>query len=125
MYRVSSQCLAALLAAAVSMQGLAQGADTLPALPDDDALDTALQHQEHGHPWQAEAVLRRLAESGNVTAMERLALMHWYGRTLYPGEAWSRELAGLWFARAAHRGSEVGRHMVRALQRSQAAQARP
>ena len=41
--------------------------------------------------------------------MERLALMHWYGTVLYPGEAWRREIALLWFARAAEHGSALRR----------------
>ena len=43
--------------------------------------------------------------------MERLALMHWYGPVLFPGGPWKREVAVLWFARAAEHGSEIGAHM--------------
>ena len=102
----------------------AQAQADAPALPDDDALDQAIQHQEHGHPWQAEIVLRRLAEAGNVVAMERLALMHWYGKLLYPGEGWNRDIATMWFARAAARGSDVGKHMAKVAQRDAAAMAK-
>ena len=91
-----------------------------PTLPDDELLEQAIEHQFQGHAWQAEAVLRRLAEAGQVVAMERLALMHWYGTTLYPGEAWSRDLAAYWFAQAAERGSLLGQHMSRIAQRANA-----
>lgn len=88
----------------------AQGTDTLP---DDEALDRAAEAQQVGHAWQAEALLRRLAEAGNVTAMERLALLHWYGPRLHPAEPWSTDTARLWFVRAAARGSHLARHMLR------------
>ena len=92
--------------------GLAQAQDT-SRLPDDDVLELAVEQHTQGHPWQAEALLRGLAQAGNVVAMERLALMHWYGPVLYPQEAWSRTLATTWFERAAERGSVLGRHMAK------------
>jgi hypothetical protein len=49
--------------------------------------------------------------------MERLALMHWYGPVLFPGGPWKREVAVLWFARAAEHGSELGSHMLAVSQR--------
>ena len=86
-------------------------------MPDDD-LDDAQQLQQDGKAWQAEAILRQWAQAGHVVAMERLALMHWYGRVLYPGQAWSRELAVYWFAQAAARGSDLGRHMSQVARQS-------
>lgn len=87
---------------------------------DEAALQAAVQQQLDGHAWAAQAQLRRLAEAGQVPAMERLALLHWYGAWLYPGEPWSRELAVQWFARAAVLGSELGRHMTAVARQAQA-----
>lgn len=84
---------------------------------DERLLDQAVDEQADGRPQEAEATLRRLAERGNVTAMERLALLHWYGHWLYPGRTWSRAEAVTWFQRAAAQGSELGRHMAQAEQR--------
>ncbi len=101
------------LTAAVALSATLQAspARAQAQLPDDE-LASAADQQREGRPWRAEALLRRLAEGGNVLAMERLALMHWYGPRLYPGEPWDADLARLWFARAAAQGSEVGRYMV-------------
>ena len=44
-----------------------------------DSLEAAIEHHEQGHPRQAAQMLERLAAQGQVAAMERLALMHWYG----------------------------------------------
>lgn len=111
---------AGLLAAMLAL--LPATGHTQAQLPDDDAMDTAAELQLQGHPWRAEALLRRLAEAGHVLAMERLALLHWYGQRLYPGQPWDQDLARLWFARAAAQGSELGRHMLR-LNKRQAASA--
>lgn len=85
-----------------------------------EALDDAQRHLEQGHPSRAAVVLLRLSHAGQVPAMERLALMHWYGPVLYPGEAWRREVALLWFARAAEQGSALGAHMLTVPQRAAA-----
>jgi TPR repeat protein len=98
-----------LLALVALTLGLAARAQSVVC--DDPAMDEAIEHQQHGHPIQAEAVLRRLAEAGDVVAMERLALMHWYGEMLFGAGPWQRELARHWFARAAVQGSELGLHM--------------
>ena len=76
------------------------------------ALALAAEQQGDGRPWTSAATLRHLAEAGCVDAMERLALLHWYGPQLYPGYAWSREEALRWFVRAAERDSAVARFMV-------------
>jgi TPR repeat protein len=88
------------------------------AQSDGEGLDEAQRHVEQGHPARAAVVLLRLSEAGQVPAMERLALMHWYGPVLYPGEAWEREIALLWFARATEHGSALGAHMMRVSQRA-------
>lgn len=93
-----------------SARAAAAVAEDLPPMPDDD-FNEAQQLQQDGKAWHAQAILRQWAQAGYVVAMERLALMHWYGRILYPGQAWSRELAVHWFGQAAERGSELGRHM--------------
>ena len=105
------RCAAAVALAATSVALAAAPAWGQPATADDTLLADALEHQVRGHPAQADAVLRQLAERGHVVAMERLALLHWYGDTLHAGTRWSRETARLWFARAAERGSELGRYM--------------
>lgn len=92
-------------------------ASSLPEDLLDDALADAIEQQADGQVWRAEATLRRLAGAGNLLAMERLALLHWYGLLLYPDEPWSREEALLWFRRAAALGSELGRHMVAVAER--------
>jgi TPR repeat protein len=118
------RCAAAVAAAAVSVAlatAPAWGQPAPPAASDDTLLDDAMEHQARGHPAQADALLRQGAERGHVAAMERLALLHWYGDTLHPGTRWSRETARLWFARAAERGSELGRHMSDVIARPRAA----
>lgn len=118
-WRRARRCLATLLLAGLSVASARAQPTLLSA--DEAALDAALEHQARGHPAQAEAVLRQLAERGHATAMERLALLHWYGHTLYPGTQWSRDTARLWFARAAERGSELGRHMSSVIARPRTA----
>lgn len=113
-YRCMRRSAAAVAVAAMSVAlaaAPAWGQPAPPATADDALLDDALEQQARGHPAQADALLRQLAERGHVAAMERLALLHWYGDTLHPGTRWSRETARLWFARAAERGSELGRYM--------------
>lgn len=106
------------LAASLVAPGVARAQDGLPGLPEDEGLDATIEHQLNGHPEQAERVLARLAEAGDVVAMERLALMHWYGSILYGRGPWQREVAAWWFERAAQRGSELGRHMRAVVQRT-------
>jgi TPR repeat protein len=98
------------LAAPAQSQGEGEG----------EALDDAQRHVEQGHPSRAAVVLLRLSQAGQVPAMERLALLHWYGPVLFPGEAWRRETALLWFARAAEQGSALGAHMLTVPQRAAA-----
>ena len=99
--------LASALVLALGLSGLAAPAQSLS-----EGLEQAQRHTEQGHPGRAEALLLRLAQAGQVPAMERLALMHWYGPVLFPGGPWKREVAVLWFARAAEHGSELGSHML-------------
>lgn len=106
-------------ALALALSGLAS-----PAYPLSEGLEQAQLHIEQGHPAQAEALLLQLAQAGQVPAMERLALMHWYGPVLFPSGPWKREVAVLWFARAAEHGSAVGTHMLAVSQRVPARPAR-
>ena len=78
-----------------------------------DSLAAALEHHEQGHPQQAAQMLERLAAQGQVAAMERLALMHWYGGRLYGPGPWQRTEALRWFEVAAAQGSPMARHMLR------------
>ncbi len=82
---------------------------SLPA----DSLEAAIEHHEQGHPQQAAQMLERLAAQGQVAAMERLALMHWYGGRLYGPGPWQRTEAMRWFDAAAAQGSPMARHMLR------------
>lgn len=85
---------------------------------EDEALTEAQLLCEQGHIVQAEALLRRLALDGQVQAMERLAMLHWYGPALYPGGPWKPEVAHSWFERAAEQGSTVGGYMLVVVQRA-------
>jgi len=78
-----------------------------------DSLEAAFEHHEQGHPQQAAQMLERLAAQGQVAAMERLALMHWYGGRLYSPGPWQRTEALRWFDAAAAQGSPMARHMLR------------
>ena len=78
-----------------------------------DSLEAALEHHEQGHPQQAAQMLERLAVQGQVAAMERLALMHWYGGRLYGPGPWQRTEALRWFEVAAAQGSPMARHMLK------------
>ena len=98
---------AALVLAAMTGAASAQSA----ALPDDDALNPPTTQNQNGQNWAAEAQLRKAAEAGDVVAMERLALMHWYGEVMRPDQAWSRETARQWLDRAAARGSVLAMQM--------------
>lgn len=102
---------AALLAAAL-LAGPAATAQAEPCGAAGASLATAAEQQAEGRPWASEAMLQQLAEAGCVEAMERLALLHWYGPQLHPGHPWKRELALRWFLRAADHGSAVARHML-------------
>jgi len=112
-----------LLMAVVCMSTGAMAQTTPIELPDDDRLESAQACDAPNQTRCAEAVLRQLAEAGHVVAMERLALMHWYGRQAHPGEKWSRAFARQWFARAANKGSDLGRHMLRMARRPDVASA--
>jgi len=76
------------------------------------ALDDATELDHSGQPGEAAALLRRLAEEGSVAAMERLALMHLYGPTLYPEVRWQAPLARHWLEQAAAGGSALAAHML-------------
>lgn len=102
--------------AALTLIACLGGAHAQDTVTEGAALEAAIEEQVLGRPWQAQSLLRPLAEAGQVAAMERLALLHWYGPRLYPGEAWSRTLATQWFERAAERGSELSRHMLKVAQ---------
>ena len=78
-----------------------------------DSLEAALERHEEGHPQQAAQMLERLAAQGQVAAMERLALMHWYGDRLYGTGPWQRTEAVRWFEVAAAQGSPMARHMLK------------
>ncbi len=84
---------------------------------DDDALETVQSLAEEGHIVQAEALLRELAFDGHVQAMERLAMLHWYGPVLYPGGPWQVVVARQWFEQAAAQGSAIGQRMLVVMQR--------
>ena len=101
------------LAAALLLATLAgtASAQTAAALPDDDVLTAPTTQNQNGQNWAAEAQLRKAAEAGDVVAMERLALMHWYGEVMRPDQAWSRETARQWLDRAAARGSLLAMQM--------------
>lgn len=101
---LSMTLLGALMAATAAAQ-------TAAALPDDDAINEPTTQNQNGQKWAAEAQLRKAAEAGDVVAMERLALMHWYGEVLRPDQAWSRETARQWLARAAAQGSLLAQAM--------------
>lgn len=64
------------------------------------------------HPEQLADALVCRAEQGDVAAMERVGLMHWYGAALYATGAWNPELGRAWLERAAASGSVVARHML-------------
>lgn len=98
--------------AALTLAGLMACVQAQDSKAQDAALEAAIELQAQGRAWQAQAQLLQMAEAGHLVAMERLALLHWYGPLFYPDQAWSRELASTWFERAAARGSDVGRHMV-------------
>lgn len=107
-----------MLSASLLTPGPALAQAMAPAMPEDDALETAIEHQAMGHPEQAARVLASLAASGHVVAMERLALLHWYGAALYGSGPWRREVAAWWFERAEREGSVLGRHMRAIVQRA-------
>lgn len=104
-----ARALAALILAGAWLGASAQA---MPSAGDDPGLDDALEHVEHGHPLKAAVVLERLAAGGSVGAMERLALMHWYGKTLFGPGPWNRPSAVQWFDKAAAAGSPMARHMA-------------
>lgn len=123
MLRIESPCrlqrlFAAALVATANIACAAEPLTMAPGIPEDQLLDQAIEHHEHGHPVQAAVVSERLALAGNVVAMERLALMHWYGKALYSDGPWNREHALYWFIRASELGSDVGRHMAQVAQRA-------
>ena len=102
----------ALVALALAGACLGAFAQAMPSAGDDAGLEDALEHVEHGHPLKAVVVLERLAASGSVGAMERLALMHWYGKALFGPGPWNRQSAVQWFDKAAAAGSPMARHMA-------------
>lgn len=108
--RPRSERAAALVLALSALVAAPAHADACAEPP--GALVLAAEQQAEGRPWTSAATLRLLSESGCVDAMERLALLHWYGPQLYPGHPWSREEALRWFVRAAERGSAVAQFMT-------------
>lgn len=82
------------------------------AASEPDSVELAADLQNEGHTVAAEAVLRRLAEAGDTTAMERLGVWHLYGERLLGPGPWHLDEARRWLALAARRGSSVARHLM-------------
>lgn len=118
---VSVRLAAVVWTVLMTAQPAARADDRCAPLAEDLRLAQELAAQ--GKAWQSAPGLRAAAQSGCVLAMERLALLHWFGPALHPGNPWSREEALRWFVRADAAGSEVGRHMLAVARRT--APARP
>ena len=92
-------------------------APTLMAQAGAPGIVQALNDYERARYVRAEAGLRVAAEQGNVRAQELLGFMYAYGPTVYPGIAYNRYEAAMWFERAARGGSVSARYMYCALTR--------
>jgi TPR repeat protein len=108
-----AQTTARHLASAAVLALLALG-PAVPALAAEDAeiLEAASDQAREGHAIQAARALQPLAARGHVQAMERLALMHWYGPALFGAGEWRRDEAMQWLRAAAARESELARYML-------------
>ena len=80
-------------------------------------IDQAMDDYAHARYVKAEGGFRAAAELGDVRAQEILGFMYAFGPDVYPGIAYDRHEAAVWFGRAARAGSESAQYMYCALTR--------